>query len=186
MSADGHFEAIKIGYRQSKDGMVVSFAIHPNDVPGILASAKLGTRYMIGWAQIGDDEQTGGVPPGRNQSAAGAAATANDGTQHSAEAPAAPKRKLSDMQPSQRAALLCRNLDFQAWAARQPDGFKTVHLDLGDNEAWAVACAAWLRERCGVKSRAQLDDDAAAHQTFCRIEEKYRTRNDPPPREDDR
>ena len=28
-----HFEAKKYAYRQTKDGMVVSFVIHPDDVP---------------------------------------------------------------------------------------------------------------------------------------------------------
>ena len=50
-------EARKIAYRQSKDGFVVSFAIHPNDVPDGLAVAGIGTRYMLALVEIGDDEQ---------------------------------------------------------------------------------------------------------------------------------
>jgi hypothetical protein len=50
-------EARKIAYRQSKDGFVVSFAIHPNDVPDGLAVAGIGTRYMLALVEIGDDEK---------------------------------------------------------------------------------------------------------------------------------
>lgn len=56
-----HCEALKVAYRQTKDGLVVSFVIHPNDMPDALAVAPLGTRYMLVVSQIGDDEQP--VPP---------------------------------------------------------------------------------------------------------------------------
>lgn len=49
------FEAKKHAWRQTQDGIVVSFVIHPNDINAALAVAPLGTRYMIGVAEIGDD-----------------------------------------------------------------------------------------------------------------------------------
>lgn len=52
-----HCEARKLAYRQSKEGLVVSFVIHPNDMPDALAVAPLGQRYMLALAAIGDDEQ---------------------------------------------------------------------------------------------------------------------------------
>ena len=52
-----HFEAKKYAYRQSRDGMVLSFLLHPSDVPKELATAKIGQRYMIACAQIGEDER---------------------------------------------------------------------------------------------------------------------------------
>ena len=52
-----HFEAKKYAYRQSRDGMVLSFILHPDDVPTELATAKIGQRYMIACAQIGEDER---------------------------------------------------------------------------------------------------------------------------------
>lgn len=50
-------EARKIAYRQSKEGFVVSFAIHPDEVPTGLAVAGIGTRYMLALVEIGDDEK---------------------------------------------------------------------------------------------------------------------------------
>lgn len=52
-----HCEAKKHAYRQTQDGVVVSFVIHPQEVPDGLALASLGTRYMLALAEIGDDEK---------------------------------------------------------------------------------------------------------------------------------
>jgi len=52
-----HCEAKKHAYRQTQDGVVVSFVLHPNEVPEGLATAALGTRYMLAVVEIGDDEQ---------------------------------------------------------------------------------------------------------------------------------
>lgn len=53
----GQFEAKKHGWRQTQDGIVVSFVIHPHDINAALAVAPLGTRYGIAFAQMGDDEK---------------------------------------------------------------------------------------------------------------------------------
>src|SRR3990167_6715521 len=52
-----HCEAKKHAYRQTQDGVVVSFVLHPQEVPAGLATAPLGTRYMLALAEIGNDEQ---------------------------------------------------------------------------------------------------------------------------------
>lgn len=80
------FEAVKVALRQSKDGIVVSLVIHPNDVPTPLLSDSIGSRYMIGMVRIGDDEQI--VEP--------------DGVREG-------KRMVTSC------AALCRDSDFQRW-----------------------------------------------------------------------
>lgn len=50
-------EVKKHSYRQTKDGIVISFVMHPNDVSPELAASALGTRYMAALVEIGDDEQ---------------------------------------------------------------------------------------------------------------------------------
>lgn len=51
-------ELRKIAYRQSaKDGLVITFAVHPNDMPADLAAAPIGTRFAAVLVEIGDDEQ---------------------------------------------------------------------------------------------------------------------------------
>ena len=50
------FEAKKYAYRQTKDGMVLSFVLHPDDEPKEMATAPIGQRYMVACAQIDDHE----------------------------------------------------------------------------------------------------------------------------------
>ena len=50
------FEAKKYAYRQTKEGMVLSFVLHPDDVPKEMATAPIGQRYMVACAQIDDHE----------------------------------------------------------------------------------------------------------------------------------
>jgi hypothetical protein len=52
-----HCEAKLHGFRRTADGVVVSFVLHPAEVPSMLALDPLGTRYMLAVAVIGDDEQ---------------------------------------------------------------------------------------------------------------------------------
>lgn len=51
------FEATKVALRQTKDGTVVSLAIHPDQISSDLLSAKIGARYQVALVEIGDDEQ---------------------------------------------------------------------------------------------------------------------------------
>jgi hypothetical protein len=129
-------EVRKIAYRQSKDGMVISFVLHPSEVPEDLATAPVGQRYMMVAVRIGDDEQP--EPPQPAPQKAG-------------------KRKWHEMPASQRAGLLCNDHAFIQWS----------------RTADAGACADWLRQRCGVHSRATLDTDEHAARRFARIEEDF-------------
>jgi len=51
------FEAVKSVLRQSKDGIVLSLVLHPSDVPTPLLSDPIGSRYMVGMARLGDEEE---------------------------------------------------------------------------------------------------------------------------------
>lgn len=77
-----HCEARKWSYRQTKEGVVISFLLHPNDLPDGLALAPLGTRFMLAVCEIDDQEQ-----------------------------PAKPKEKtpktFHEMSPAQQAGMLC-------------------------------------------------------------------------------
>lgn len=52
-----HCEVKKYAYRQSKDGHIVSFVIHPNDMPKALANAPIGTCYQMAFAEYAEDEK---------------------------------------------------------------------------------------------------------------------------------
>ena len=80
----GAFEAKKHGYRQTQDGCVVSFVVHPNDISPEFAAAPLGTPFQVGYQEYDPDAKE---PP--------------------AEKPKR-ERKLSEI-----AALRCKNRLFQ-------------------------------------------------------------------------
>lgn len=59
-------EVVKVAMRQTKDGLTVTFAIHPNDNTNDLLIHPIGSRYQIALVML-DDEGQPVVPPGRNK-----------------------------------------------------------------------------------------------------------------------
>jgi hypothetical protein len=51
------FEALKSGLRQSKDGYMLTLAVHPDELPDDLTRDFIGSRYMVVMVRIGDDER---------------------------------------------------------------------------------------------------------------------------------
>lgn len=101
-----HFEAIKCSLRQSKDGVVVAFVVQPDDVRPELLSLPVGSRVMIAWSQIGDDEKPVTEPPAT---------------------PPKPKRKFSDMSLPEQAGIRCEDGRFERFLHDMlPDGFVTA------------------------------------------------------------
>lgn len=137
---EGHFEAKKHAYRQSQEGIVVSFVIHPNDVPESLALAPLGTRLMVAFSEIGDE-------PNDNRAAKGEASGDTEAPRETA------RRKFDELPPSQQAGIL----------ANDPEFAKFMTFYLGDVTPVEVGeqLAAVIRLRCGVASRVEFDDRAS-------------------------
>lgn len=96
-----HCEAKKHAYRQVQDGVVVSFVLHPQEVPEGLATASLGTRYMLALVEIGDDEQPKIAPPKIEDKVS---------------------KSWHDMMPAQQAGILCNEPAFTRFLSeRYPD-----------------------------------------------------------------
>lgn len=51
------FEGKKVALKQTKDGIVMSLAIHPDDLPEELMRDFVGARYMVVMVRLGDDEK---------------------------------------------------------------------------------------------------------------------------------
>ena len=51
------FEGIKVGLKQSKDGYVLTMAVHPDEIPDNLVRDFVGSRYMVVMVRLGDDEK---------------------------------------------------------------------------------------------------------------------------------
>lgn len=133
-----HFEAKKHAYRQTQDGVVISFVCHPNDVAKMLTLAPLGTRYMVAVEEIGDDEK----PPVID-------------TRPSAEKPIEKARRKFEALPlSQQCAIMCDDKAFAKWVC-------ALGRDAHNPENPEVV-AEVTRSYLGVKSRSELDTDKAA------------------------
>lgn len=50
-------EAKFYAFRKTKDGTIVSFVVHPQEVPDKLATANIGARFVLAMVEIGDDEK---------------------------------------------------------------------------------------------------------------------------------
>ena len=51
------FESIKAGLKQSKDGYILTLAVHPDELPDALMRDFVGSRYVVVMVRLGDDEQ---------------------------------------------------------------------------------------------------------------------------------
>jgi hypothetical protein len=186
-----HVEAKKIAYRQSRDGLVVSFVIHPNDMPDALAVAPLGQRYMLALAAIGDDEKpipvvdqshlsrvdnpgVGATPAAPSAGDAGLGRTVGSipatGTNHflASERGKARYASASDMERARtRAALLAKDERFRAWMTRQPhpyDPMTTIEYE----------AEQFIRDTCCAgESRKLIAEDEACYRAFIAMETQY-------------
>lgn len=142
----GHFEAKKHAYRQTQDGIVVSFVIHPNDVEAKFATAALGTRYMIGFAEIGDDGKP--VPAPVNTAPATPALTKD-------------RHPFASLPLSQQAAIRTDDKAFQ--------DFLEIQTPIHHEESYADA----VRAICGVQSRADIKPGTPAGMAWIALESSF-------------
>jgi len=130
-----HFEAKKYAYRQSKDGMILSFVLHPNDVPKDMAISSIGTRYMVAVAEIADDET-----------------------------PVVPEEKTKAQRALNKSHLICRETDYQAWvrlnASKWIQEDDSWMLDLPDEDL-AIRV---MRKACQIDSRSELKENEEARE----------------------
>lgn len=172
----GHFEAKKHAYRQTQDGVVVSFVVHPNDVPADMAVAPLGTIYMIGFQSLGEDgaahREAGGRPgPIVREHGRETPAQTDSGAGNAAPSPTKPKQKWSDLRPSAQVAMRCAEPDFRDFLAES-----RAHPYRVDSASDADDT---VKEICGVTSKAILDPQNATHEPSAlsrwrRIESDFR------------
>lgn len=164
----GHFEARKVAYRQAKDGVVVSFVIHPNDIDGAFAAAPLGTIFVIGYATPEEAEQTSGPPIETPEAPTSATGKGAD------------KPVAANLTPGERAVrmagILCADQQFQEWLWREvwDQHGGCVFGEPADAAEWEDWTAAEIRQRCNIISRKQLKDDDMARARWEKIETAFR------------
>src|SRR5690242_12318383 len=113
-----NFEAKLHAFRRTQDGVVVSYVVHPNDVSTELATAALGTRYMVAVAEIGDDGKPKSSAPMLRTEAERAP---EDGNQSAASSGASQKERkpFASLPLSQQAAIRCTDEQFQNFTRRK-------------------------------------------------------------------
>lgn len=147
------FEAKLHGFRRTQDGVVISYTVHPSDLSAEMALAPLGTRYMVAFSQIGDDERP--TELAQETQVAFEVTDANGKREGLDSAPAHKERRpFSSLPLSQQAAMRCQDKTFI-------DFLITAHgLVAPGGVSYHDAAASLVRAMCGVTSRSALDDPA--------------------------
>lgn len=132
-------EMVLYAYRKNKDGVVVSFVVHPNDMPDALATAHIGSRWYGALVQIGDDEKPIPLKPAKETPAK--PSLAKDKPSEKA------KRDWRDTDPTTQAGIRCNEAVFAAFLKEAWPGTWRDHPD----------AAEAVRSICGVPSRKLLN-----------------------------
>jgi hypothetical protein len=147
MSDAAHFEAKKHAYRQTQDGVVISFVVHPDDMSAALATAPLGSRYMVAFAEIGDDEKPKAIAPPPDAKE--------------------PKRQFSELSLPQQCGIRCQDAQFQRFMV---NAYSRAQLDYTAENATEL-----VRFVCGVKSRTELSANHEAANKWRKLESDYQS-----------
>lgn len=180
-----HFEAKKHAYRQTQDGIVVSFVVHPNDVCADLAIAPLGTQYIVALAPYteaaspssngrtpdSDSGDRGSSPRGETSPSSSNGRTADfesadrgSNPRDGSKSPAPSPEKVKERKPfhtlprSQQAAILINDASFQWWVGSNRNAAETDRM---------------IKAHMGIASKRDLDQDIYA-QKWDRMVEEFR------------
>lgn len=133
-----HFEGIKYSFRQSKDGIIISFVVHPHEVPASLSTSNIGARYMVALVEIDDNEEPKKPEPVK------------------AKKERAPKEKAEwrELTPTAQAILRCKDVPFRTFLSEK-HGYQLAPIS---EEDAAIA----VRAICFVRSRSELSTNHKA------------------------
>jgi hypothetical protein len=140
-------EVKKISYRQTAGGMVIGFELHPDEVPGPLATAPLGTRYRMVLVELADDD-TPVIHETPAKSQVRKALMVSEAIDLETE-----KRRRARI----RAVLYAKNPTFQEWAGAADE-----------ESAKEFICRA-----CSISSRREIADSEEVYQAFLQFEAAY-------------
>ena len=150
-------EAKKHAYRQTQDGVVISFVLHPQEVPDGLALAPLGTRFSLVVVEIGDDEQ-----PVKNVAANGSQAATREVVAGDT-APSPARRPFTSLPLPQQAALLCQDKVFWSFIREEWDRECLSELEATD----------LLYERYQIESRRDIKAGTRPASEFVNDREQF-------------
>lgn len=164
-----HFEAKLHGFRRTQDGVVISYVVHPQDLSAEMAMAALGTRYMVAFSQIGDDEKpitNGATVAGSTDRINGQEPDGNgnrDGNSSKGVTAGKDRQPFNGLKLSNQAALRCNDEQFKVYLM---DEYPSVSAKYND-------AADVVRELCSVKSRAEFDNNVSSASHWRDLESEY-------------
>lgn len=161
-----HCDAIKIAYRQSKDGFVVSFAIHPQDMPAVLANADIGSQWRLVLSELDEDGNAEEVMPNTEHGRSVPANKTVPASESDSPARARERKFWDEMPASQQAGVLCKTQSFWRYLTEVRADGEVVR---GDEDATCV-----VRNECLVDTRARLDIDEGAARKWRELVSDYR------------
>jgi hypothetical protein len=131
-------------FRRSASGFFVTLEVAPDSDWEELARAPLGQAFGV--AMIAYDAETGKASPG-----ADTPPLSPDAGKQRGES-GRPRRPFHEMSRAQQAGILCADMTFQLWLSNQ----------VKDDVAEPADAAQFVRQLCGVHSRADLSEDRVA------------------------
>jgi hypothetical protein len=141
----------KHAYRQTQDGIVVSFLVHHAEMPAALASADLGTPYVMALVEVDENDQPAKEPvPVSNP-------------------PVRVGRHWRDMPATAQAAIRCNELAFQRYLGEKHGGVWRLMNDGTD----AMRAAALVRWYCDVSTRKDIVFGTAPGDKWFRLDNEY-------------
>ena len=147
-----HFEAKLHGFRRTQDGVVISYVVHPSDLSADMALAALGTRYMVAFEPIGDDEKRL-IPENR----------AGHLEETDPKNPTV-RRPFSELKLSQQAGIRCGDAQFAMFLM---DAYPETAAKFTDAADVVRALC------CRITSRKQLDTEAGPAEGWLDLEIEY-------------
>ncbi len=162
------FEALNYALRKTKDGVVVSFVVQPNDVTPELLNLPVGAHVVIEWKEYSEANEWDEVLPDRteiNQEAVAKMLPAPSkpadvyesfGIEPRSSRLSKPKTAFRDMSLPQQAGIRCGDTKFceflaYAHGVRAPKDIP-----------WSAASASFVRMHCDVKTRSELSTNHEA------------------------
>jgi hypothetical protein len=157
-----HCEMVKYAYRQTKDGVVVSFVLHPNDIPAALSTSHIGARYMVALVEIDDNEQPKPKPEKEKPETPPVSIPATLPVDTDKPLSGA-KRPWEDFQPAQQAGMRSHDVRFEHFLEEE---YPTRWRELQDT-------AECIRSICGVHSRAELNTGHANRVLWTQLDKHF-------------
>lgn len=154
-------EAIKYAYRQTREGVVVSFVIHPSDIPPALQVSPIGARYVLALVELDDTEQPKEAAPDRKVTKK----PAPD------DAPARARKSDPEKRLVKQAVMCTGDPVFRKFLDEH--SLLQAEDTLGDGITWEDVTRATIYDICGVSSRAAILPGTHAGQVWDALYSKF-------------